>query len=103
MKSFCFRIRFIFFSVLELNSYTSPMMRRRESGRAAQLEDFVWALRRIHCDLGWPWPSGSYQPSEDRSTRSRQGNPSKSYAPRDFMLFLFRYFETFVFEFWGIF
>ena len=30
---------------------------RREAPRAAQLEDYVWALNQIHKDFEWPWPT----------------------------------------------
>jgi len=43
---------------------------RRESSRAAQLEDYVWALRAIHADFKWPWPTGSRSSCSERSTTS---------------------------------
>jgi len=44
---------------------------RREAPRAAQLEDYVWALNQIHKDFEWPWPtSWSRTGSECRSRTS---------------------------------
>jgi len=43
---------------------------RREAGRAAQLQDFVWAVSRIHEDLSWPWPTGSTTFLESFRSRS---------------------------------
>jgi len=32
---------------------------RREQLRAGQVDDFVWAVKRIHQDFAWPWPGDS--------------------------------------------
>jgi hypothetical protein len=43
---------------------------RREAGRAAQLQDFVWAVTRIHEDFHWPWPSSSNSSSIEYRSRT---------------------------------
>jgi len=44
---------------------------RRESARAGQVMDFVWALKRVHQDFGWPFPTGGGASSGSDSARSR--------------------------------
>jgi len=42
---------------------------RREKHRAGQVNDFVWAVKKVHQDFDWPWPG-------ENGVRSRHDNPS---------------------------
>eukprot|EP00088_Acartia_fossae_P002702 TRINITY_DN11111_c0_g1_i3.p1 TRINITY_DN11111_c0_g1~~TRINITY_DN11111_c0_g1_i3.p1 ORF type:complete len:754 (+),score=157.69 TRINITY_DN11111_c0_g1_i3:1-2262(+) len=55
---------------------------RREASRAAQLQDFVWAVTRIHEDLNWPWPSPSSTCSSIEF-RSRTSSSHLSFSATD--------------------
>ena len=44
---------------------------RREATRAGQIQDFVWALKRVHQDFGWPFPTTMAVGSGSDSSRSR--------------------------------
>jgi len=47
---------------------------RREQNRAAQVDDFVWAVKRIHQDFDWPWPSDNGGRSRVNSNNGGKAN-----------------------------
>ena len=49
---------------------------RREQNRAGQLEDFVWAVKKIHQDFDWSWPGVNGDRSRTVSYNPGLGNSS---------------------------
>merc|ERR1712142_1029506 len=47
---------------------------RREQHRAGQVDDFVWAVKRIHQDFDWPWPGDNIDRSRLNSNTGGRGN-----------------------------
>ena len=55
---------------------------RKEKDRAGQVQDFVWAVEKIHEDFCWPWPVESRPescPSEAGSSRLVEDNLRQLY------------------------
>ena len=50
---------------------------RKEKDRAGQIQDFVWAVRKIHEEFLWPWPSDSGARSRAESCPSEPGGSSR--------------------------
>ena len=46
---------------------------RKEKDRAGQVQDFVWAVQRIHEEFLWPWPADSGARSRAESCPSEAG------------------------------
>ena len=50
---------------------------RKEKDRAGQIQDFIWAVRKIHAEFLWPWPSDSGVRSRAESCPSEPGGSSR--------------------------
>lgn len=52
---------------------------RKEKDRAGQVQDFVWAVQKIHEEFLWPWPGESRAESEAGSSRLVEDNLRQLY------------------------
>jgi len=49
---------------------------RKEKDRAGQIHDFCWAVKKIHDEFGWRWPSGSSE-ARSRAESVQSGSGSR--------------------------
>ena len=61
----------VFFA--QFSDFQAVSWLRKEKDRAGQIQDFVWAVQRIHQEFLWPWPADSGARSRAESCPSEPG------------------------------